>query len=164
MVSSDTNQWACRMQTTSNGKPFRNIENTTEILSTPEAYGKANAAHISQTKRIPANDGGHLELGTQNSEPSCLQMGPYQRLWAHTLGISVCIYLGLLRFRRVAYFMEVFTQINWLPGFGSICRVGSKELSNRKDDSMVGIYSLEWLTPMISLNVLGTCRNQTTHR
>ena len=47
----------------------------------------------------------------------------------------------------------VFTKMYGFPGFGSISRFGSKDLSNpkddkTKDDAMVGVYPLECLKPI----------------
>ena len=57
----------------------------------------------------------------------------------------------------------VFTKINGFPGFGSISRFGSKNLSNpkndkTKDDAMVCVYPLECPKPIISLNIFGKSR------
>ena len=60
----------------------------------------------------------------------------------------------------------VFTKIYGFPGFGSISRFGSKDLSNpkddkTKDDAMVGVYSLEGPKPVIWFKKIGKSRNPT---
>ncbi len=57
----------------------------------------------------------------------------------------------------------VFTKIHGFPGFESISRFVSKDLSNpkddkTKDDAMVGVYPSEGPKPIIRLKIFGKSR------
>ena len=57
----------------------------------------------------------------------------------------------------------VFTKIHGFPGFESISRFGSKDLSNpkddkTKDDAMFDVYPLESHKPIIALKIFGKSR------